>query len=137
MHLARPAISDRRSRSRSSLQQPQTVRHQRSRRQDGRCRENGTDVPGAVNGCIWRDRQYQIGGADLEALYNNHKQSDINAAAGKMADAVKTVQTCLAPLMDAFGATGNIRSEEPISKLSTTTTNSQTSTQPQARWQMP
>ena len=48
------------------------------------------------------------GGADLDALYANHLQTAINAAALKMPDAVTTVQTALAPLLSQFGVTTNL-----------------------------
>jgi mono/diheme cytochrome c family protein len=48
------------------------------------------------------------GGADLDALYNKHVQSEITAAALRMPEAVNAVQKYLAPLMEKFGVTSNI-----------------------------
>ena len=48
------------------------------------------------------------GGADLDALYNQHVQSAISAAVSKMPDAVTAVQNNLAPLLNSFGVTNNI-----------------------------
>jgi cytochrome c len=48
------------------------------------------------------------GGADLDALFTNHVQSAVNAAAARMTNAVGEVQTALAPLMSDFGVSTNI-----------------------------
>ncbi|MBI5920245.1 MAG: cytochrome c [Betaproteobacteria bacterium] len=48
------------------------------------------------------------GGADLDALYSNHVQTEINAAAAKMSDAVAALHKNLAPLLEQYGVTANI-----------------------------